>query len=677
MNMYCKRALLTLLLGCLFVTIFAQDRTKIKFGKIDKSEFALGRFEKDTGAHAIVLSAIGSSTFESDGAELRLVYKVHRRIKIVDKNGYDLATVKVWLYKDGSEEEKLSNVKAAAYNLENGEIVETKIDSKSIFTDKQSKNIVTKKFAIPAVKEGTIIEYTYTISSPYYQYLRSWEFQGEYPALWSEYTVTIPEYFDYVFINQGYEKFVIQTKESSIGHFTLRGEKEAAYGKTSEIFSVSPGITTYKWALKDVPPIRDESFITTTDNYTRKIEFQLSAYNWPGQPSKPVRTTWAKLMEDLQKSESFGKQLTNNNNFLSDKVSELTKDTKSDKEKAEKIYVWVRDNYTCTDHTALWCEGDRTLKTLFNSKSGNVAEINLLLIAMLKKAGLEAYPVILSTRDNGYVYPYYPLLSRFNYTIAAVMTDGELTRLDASRPLLGFGRLPASCYNGDARVVDEQGTVMPLATDSLKEQKFTSVFISKIADGNIEGSFQQRPTYFESYRIRQEIKEKSQDEYFKKIVKGYTSEISLSEKEIEGLTDLGNPLMVKYSFKLNAGNSDVLYINPLFGEAYKHNPFKSMERSFPVEMEAVYDEVYSLNLEIPEGYVVDEMPKPAIAKYNEEEGLFQYLIQQQQDHIQLRCRVKLTKANFQPEEYASLREFFDLIVKKQAEQIVLKKKSKA
>lgn len=132
--------------------------------------------------------------------------------------------------------------------------------------------------------------------------------------------------------------------------------------------------------------------------------------------------------------------------------------------------------------------------------------------------------------------------------------------------------------------------------------------------------------------------------------------------------------MVKYDFKLPVGEGDVIYINPLLSEAYKSNPFKAMERKFPVEMNSVYDEVYSFNLDVPEGYVVDELPKSAMANYNENEGQFQYLIQQTENHIQLRCRVKLNKANFDPEEYATLRDFYDLVVKKEAEQIVLKKK---
>ncbi|HWV69314.1 DUF3857 domain-containing protein [Chitinophaga sp.] len=664
--------LLAPIASCLFaLSTFAQDGSKMKFGKVSKEEFAVKRSEKDTGAHAIVLSEIGSSIFESDGNDLRLVFKIHCRIKVMDKSGYDVATVRVPIYKSGTSEEKLLNLKAASYNLENGEIVETRMESKNVFNDKQDKNLLIKKFTLPAVKEGTIIEYTYSVSSPYYRHLRAWSFQGQYPCLWSEYSVSIPEYFDYMLIPQGYEPYVVKTKTFSRSTFTFRNESAGASGP-SNLVTVTPSVTTYKWALKDVPPINEESHITTIDNYINRVEFQLSAYNWPGEPRKPVQSTWEELMKDLMKDEDLGGVLNGNNGFLSDQVAELVKDAKTDKEKVQKIFTWVRDNFTCTDYSALWM--DKSLKTVFNSKNGNVSDINMLLVAMLKKAGLFASPLLLSTRDNGYVYQFYPLYTHFNYVIAGVNLGEEYIKLDASRPLMGFGKLPGECYNGAARSLDDFATPVILGADSLKEQQFTSVILGKIENGMMAGTFMQRPTYLDSYKIRTKVKDGNTEEFFKQVTKSYTGDIELDNKSIEDLKELELPVMVKYDFKMQVGEEDMIYINPLLSEAYKSNPFKAMERKFPVEMNSVYDEIYSFNLDVPEGYVVDEIPKSAMANYNENEGLFQYLIQQTDNHVQLRCRVKLNKANFAPEEYATLRDFYDLVVKKEAEQVVLKKK---
>lgn len=658
--------------GLLSTHLFAQEGVSIKFGKVSPDEFKPVAYAPDSGAHAVVLAEFGNSEYESSGAAFQIVYKIHRRIRIMDKNGYDVATVQIPVYKSGTTEERLSNLKAASYNLEDGKVVETKLDSKNIFVDKQTKEYAYKKFTLPAVKEGTIIEYAYTITSDFYHHLRPWAFQGKYPIKWSEYSVSIPEYFDYMLNGQGYELFATKTRKEGSRSFSFRAETQGPTG-ASESFTLIPNVTTYRWALKDVPPIKSEPFITTIDNYTNRISFQLSAIKYPQQPVKQVKSTWQKLMEDLLKDEDYGEALNHHNGWLGDKVDELVKGAASDSIKAVNIFAWVRDNYTCTDHDALYIT--RPLKQVFNAKNGNVSEVNLLLVAMLKKAGLQANPLILSTRDNGYTNPLYPMRERFNYTIAYLEIGDRPLFLDASHPMMGFGRLPSDCYNGHARIVNESAAPVVLSADSLKEQKFTSVMMTIGVDGTFTGNLQQRLPYFESTSLRREIKEKGLETWFKKIAQHYSGDMTLENEQVEDLKELDKNVLVNFNFKWETGDDhEVIYLNPMMGEAYKKNPFQSLERRFPIEMPYVTDEIYSFNLTIPEGYVVDELPKSSAATFNDDEGLFQYIIQRSESGVQFRCRIKLNRATFQPEDYTSLRGFFDLIVKKQAEQIVLKKK---
>lgn len=661
-----------ILTGCLLTLLgTAQEKNKIKFGKISPEDFQKTSYDLDTGAHAVVLADIGSSEFEAEQSYFRLVYKRHRRVKILDKAGYDAATDEIYLRKFGSNrEDKVSGLKASTYNLENGKVVETELESKSIFTETLDENFTRKKFTLPAVKEGSIIEYAYTIYSPSTYYLKAWNFQGEYPCLRSEYTVGIPEFFDYIFIAQGYHQFESKTREDVRKSFTFRFEQTGAYGtKTgaTESQTVGANVSMYRWVARDVPALKEENFTTSIANYVTRIEFQLSARKFPNQPVEPVMTTWPKLREDLMKDESFGIALGKNNGFMGDEVEMVTAGAKSDEEKARKIYYYVRNNYSCTDHSSLGM--DKPLKTVFNSKSGNVSEINLVLVAMLRKAGLNAYPVILSTRSHGFANPLYPMINRFNYTIAEVSTGDKVHLLDASYPL-GFDKLHASCYNGHARILDEDVSALQLDADSLVEQKLTSIILRQ-ENGVLKGAFQQRPTYFESYSLRGLVKDKGKEEYFKPLEKVYSK---VSNTFIGDIDSLEGPVMVKYDFEYDTNSDDMVYLNPMFSEATKTNPFKSLDRKYPVEMPSTFDEIYTLNLEIPEGYDVEEMPKSTLVKFNEDEGLFQYMIAKSENIIQFRSRIKLNKATFQPEEYATLRDFFDMIVKKQGEQIVLKKK---
>ena len=146
----------------------------------------------------------------------RLFILVHERIQLIHKKSFDdLGTVKIYLYANGSDKEKLDNLQAATYNLEDGKVVQTKVDKSSIFQDKDGDNQVIK-FTFPDLKEGSIIEYTYTTNSPFFQYIPTWTFQGQYPELWSQFTIEEPQFFDFVTLKQGYLQPVIDTATISV-----------------------------------------------------------------------------------------------------------------------------------------------------------------------------------------------------------------------------------------------------------------------------------------------------------------------------------------------------------------------------------------------------------------------------------------------------------------------------
>ena len=165
------------------------------------------------------------------------------------------------------------------------------------------------------------------------------------------------------------------------------------------------------------------------------------------------------------------------------------------------------------------------------------------------------------------------------------------------------------------------------------------------------------------------------EEFEKSIKSAYPAEINVGPLQVDSLNNYDVPLHVQYNLNLkNFGDEDIVYFSPLMVEAYKDNYFKSVERKYPVEMPYAFDETYVLNMQIPKGYVVDELPKSAKVAMNENEGYFEYLIDVADNNVRLKSRLQINKATFMPEDYEGLRGFFDYVVKKHAEQIVFKKK---
>ena len=143
----------------------------------------------------------------------------------------------------------------------------------------------------------------------------------------------------------------------------------------------------------------------------------------------------------------------------------------------------------------------------------------------------------------------------------------------------------------------------------------------------------------------------------------------------EPANDIEKPLTISYDFELKMNNSDsLLYFNPMLTEVLKDNPFKSAERKYPVEMPHAMNEQYFASIDIPAGYEVEELPRRERIMYNDEDGMFEYIVQRNGNTIILQCRLRLAVANYTAEDYAGLRDFFGTIVKKQNELFVFRKK---
>jgi hypothetical protein len=674
-----KQAVTTLCLLIVCSAAFSQkgknskstEKCEAKFGNVTEKDFANKVYAVDSTAEAVVIADIGSSQIEGNNKGwFSLVYKHYKRVHILNKNAFDMANVSIRLFSNGTDEEELDKLKAVTYNLENGKVVETKLDVKeSVFKDKLDKNNVIKKFTFPNVKEGSIIEYEYTLKSDFLQNLQPWEFQGKYPRIWSEYNLTLPDFLGYVFLTKGYKKYDISDRSQSSMAFRIIDSRGAG---ASEWFTFNADVSDYRWVMKGVPALKEENFTTTIDNHTAKIEFQLSEYRQP-LTYRRIMSTWPKLTDDLMKSEYFGERITKDNGWLNEITGPLKKSSANKLELAKSIFKYVRDNYTCTERNRLF--SNQTFRNLVKTKNGNEAEINLFLTALLVHEGIKASPVILSTRAHGETYELYPLLTQYNYVICQVMIDDKAYYLDASESRMGFNHLPIRCYNGHARVINETAYAVMLMPDSLTETKNTSIFIINDEKGKLVGSMNQTPGYYESAELRDRVKEKGKDQLIKNIQSDFGAEIAVSNFGIDSLDKYDDPINIHYDFDLTGEMEDIIYVNPMFGEGNKENIFKSAERLYPVEMPYTIDESYNLQLEIPKGYVLDEIPKSVVAKMNEEgDAIFEYRVSNSGDIVSLRSRIRFLRSYYLPDEYEMLREFFAMIVKKQAEQIVFKKK---
>jgi hypothetical protein len=650
---------------CLFVLLIstffinaATAQNNIKYGDVTADQFKIKNYSVDSNAAAVYLFDMGTCYYEGNSFNnLRLVYTRHARIHLLNKNSFNLATVEIPLYQDGSYREEIENLKATTFNIQNGKIEEINIDRDAVFKD-NSGNITIKKFTFPAVKEGSIIEFSYKITTPSFQSVRPWLFQGNYPKLYSEYKVSIPDFYDFAVLKQGYHPFAIDTVSFSFDNYIFNTEL------------IQTSTANYTWAAENIPALKDETFTTTLANHILRVEFQLSTIKYPNAAVKTVLQNWYEADEELLNDENFGAALSRANGWLTDDIKIIIKDAATDIEKAKKIFDYVKTKIVCINRNAIMLS--QPLKQTYSMGKGEVADVNFLLGAMLKNAGFEVHPVLLSTRKHGKTYYAYPIMNKFNYVIMQVFINGKEYLLDASDLVYGFNILPGECYNGYARIISKQPAVINLSADSVSETKQTTVFITS-SGGEINAAVSTTFGNIESQNTRSKLKLVKQNDYFRELSDSYPVEMKLTNPEIESKDDADQPLTVSYELTVSAGDEKIFYVDPVLSKAFKENPFKQTDRLYPVEMPYCIDNIYILNMEIPKGYTVEEIPKSSKVILNEDEGMFEYIIGEANGKIQLRSRILLKKANFDADHYSSLKDFFAFIINKQNEQIVLKK----
>ncbi|MCO4293474.1 DUF3857 domain-containing protein [Solitalea sp. MAHUQ-68] len=678
--MNCSRTHLGMFLTFLLfpLAILAQKPT-IKYGKVSMEELTMPVYSKDSSANAVVLADIGNTYFSFTNNEFEVVHERHCRIKIFNKAALDAAEIIIPYYSGVNTKEKITQLKGATYLLENGKISEYKLDSKAIFDELVTGNYRQRKLTLPNVKEGAVIEFVYTIRSDSYTFFKEWEFQTDYPVIWSEYTGKIPEYFYYKLETQGYNSFFINEKKEAMDQFVITWKGEYNGNNYTNVRSqggseaVSAKSTIYHWAMKDVPAFEDDKYITTANDYISKIKFQLQGVQYPQSAYRGVLNTWEKVTEAIYASDGFASSM-NRTGFLKDQIKQLSDRYTDPVSKSFAITSFLKKNVKWNGDNSMWAA--QTPKTVFEKKSGNSADINLLLVGMLREAGLAANPVLVSTRKHGRVNEYYPMIDNFNYVIASVRLDSTDLLLDATDPFRPAYLLPERCLNGKGRLIDEKGVGrwLALEDDQVRAKKAITVNIS-IKEGKLNGTALVYDKDYAAANTRSQLAEAtSKDEYIKEKYK--SAGLSITNFSLENTDRVDTAMVTKLSFEFEEEVSNgILYLNPILFSTFEGNAFKAKQRTYPVNYPTLYDIVMLSTVTIPPGYTVEELPKSTKYTLSEDGAKFSYLIGQVDDKIQVRSVISFNKTTFLADEYEGLKNFYAALAAKLAEQIVLKKVS--
>ncbi len=638
----------SLLAACFFISFFSpfmglSQSDVLKWSKLSEAEMNLKITKLDSSASAVILGEYQNINVQYG----HIIIQTHVRLKILNRNGLEHADVTLPYYvKD--ELEKITSVKAQTINiLPGGKLEKTEIKGSEVFTIDINENWKAKKFTFPSVKEESIIEYISLKTTKDYLSLDEWYFQKELPVLYSELEVVFPD--DLVY--------------SSL----MSGNKLAAKYRN---------VITNKFVLTDLAPKKPQVFVYDIDNYAEKIKFQLVSYKKFDEASRTYKEesvlgSWADLSREVSDGSeylSFGRE----NKHYEEVLEKLEVQDKSPVEKLEIIYDYVGRNCNWNERNAIY--NSQKASAFIEGKIGNTADINLYLVSLLKAAGIEAYPVLISTRSNGNITKLFPLLSQFNRMIAvAVLSNGQFFMNAASEE--GSFRFP-----GQNDFVDEGFVIRKDNPDWMKmniDHKSKQLYLIEVHfddQGFPEYKVSSQYDGYDAQGMRLGIR-KSGNQFIYDQLKNKNI-AKLDTAVIENQNSLSRPLKVNYSIKSGescAVNESLMYFDPFIFDEFQSNPFNEDRKNYPIELpyENTFNQIMTIN--IPNGFEVVGMPRSELFSLPSNMGKFQYTTRLLDASIQINMKVEFPVRVLTREMNKNMKEFYDILIEKINEQIVLKR----
>ncbi len=585
-------------------------------------------------------------------------YTVHKFIKVIKRDAFDAAEGTI-LGRKNSQNDQIYNVKGIAYNLVNDAIKQSSIPTGDYYKKKVTKNFEELTFTIPDVKEGTVLEYSYTQKTPLYFQIPVWEIQGPYPKLLSEYAITarnVPGYSTVMHVKPVLRDFNTFAE-------ALNSKEEFCHLAGGGGYSV--------WFRKNIPSAKTESFVRNDENHKERMDVVLKIFS--GMTGQVLSGTWEKYNEEFWMSDLV-KRTRKDLGFYTDSAQSITRHDTCKLDKVRSVYKFVRNRCRLNNATNL---AQDNLKDVFRGGEGNLLHINALLVAMLNAAGLEAY--LLQTSTTSIVSPTkaYPM-DMFNYVAAAVVIGDAYILLDASDKNNAFGMLPNSCYNGYSRVISEKGDVIELDPGFVEDANVHSVRISMPDDSTqkIEVVHKMGIPSSSMLRKKASLENDGKNDFFEKYIAELAENNEVITKSIENLEKPDTNLIIKYTYVVKTDKADKIFFATSFKKIVPNNPFKAKERIFPVEFPWRSNNAYHVTFTLPKNYMVDSVTTPLLMSLGENSMEYKKSVDYLADMNLLTVNIsfKNPQVTYELDEYGILKQFYEDLVKQESKIIEIRKK---
>lgn len=638
----------------------------LKWGKPTEQELSMTVYEEDKEAPAVVLCQLTNVGYTMGFHNYFVNYDVKTRIKVLTDAGKEYANISI-VYIDNAErqyaQEDLEEFKAVAYNLEDGKVKKTKIGMSQVFKERIDDDYVRAKVAIPQVKAGTVIEYEYKLHSNVFYHLYDWEAQKDIPVAYTNYRLEVPTVFIFNVETAGIQQLQSSVTSGTLSYQVSSGNLAKQYKRYTNIYDCTG---------RNLRALKKDNYVWNVRDYCTKVTAELQSYNFSVNEQRDMRKTWVQVDNTLFDHPDFGSRLYKHSKYRDELLANGIDKIDNLEKKVTATFLFLRQRLAWNGEYELLAKSS---SEVIKKGNGSNADLNMMLINMLGDVGVKAYPVLMSTRRHGRLPKTYPSLDKINTFIVGIPNGGSWIYLDASCADGYLNVLPANLNVEQARIIDKGTQGKWVNLQKIGEAKSVrNIKASLTADGQMKG--EQTTVYSGNAAAneRKAFREASDSTAFM-ASKATQNGVNITQYKIEGHHDFSPSVTEVINFtKQGETTDDHIYINPFTALPINSNPFTEKNRLLPVEFPCRNTFNAYVQLTLPDGWQLDEMPKSVNVTTPDKgaSGRINYALTG--NTITINYQFRINNVCYDHEQYDMLSQLFDLFANRGKDMLVIKKK---
>ena len=629
-------------------SLWGQNKSEVKyeFGKISPSDFESNDSIISSDDAALIMADFGQCEVHINfNSDFEVKFETFTRMKILKSEALKEANQIVVLYSGTRSSEKITSLNAIVHNLENGEVVSTKLRNREWSLEPYDDNLNIVRYTLPNVKVGSIIEIEKVIRGPFIVKLPTWNFENDYPTRFSQFKLYYPEMMGYKMMGRGYLPYKSFDRSSEMFNEIGSSASTLSYKRAS-----------YNIIYENVAAFKSENLMDAPENYRTKFEAELGFIAWENAETQFFYKDWnhstKEFLEDERTTNFLNPKSKNAQHFDIDPEKNGTLDG------AKELFALIRDNMVTNDDKN-YLYPSYTPAEVYTQSRGSRNAINWMLIYALRSNGFKAYPLLLTARDEERPLEVFPIFTQFSTVITALELDGEYMILDPSNKLMAFSQLPTYYHNGRGMVANPESVTWVTLNSAHPTVSRTLISLDSLSENTFSGQFKlsMQGRYAEDFRKSHwddtEIETEDLD---------LPDSWTVHSIEVKNLKEREMPieLICKISIPAEAIGTS-LFLPTILYHDLSENPLTAETRKYPVNYPSAWKQEYICQIKLSENLTFPALPESKQYALPESAGSFSINVTESFNVLTVRSVVDMRKPNFEPHECAPLRVFYDLI----------------